>query len=394
MAVTNALKVLRVVQGVYLHPLQQHVLPKIAGASGIELARFKTAYHALVAVTLQTSRFWTHLSTFLRQQTAKVLGPKSRQDEETGEVLEDYTPKIEEARMRTAAVMETANEVGLGGSEGQRVFADVMSEALTEHVNNTCAGKWAKGSPWLATLRAWVQEEFARFAHDVLSCLNEDSESEDDVTTTVTLADVRHWQERAVVELGLLRLRELFDIIVDWNGDTSGGIEDLEHYITTATARTHLVTHFSAVLSQRLLQPGASTTQILQVYISIIRAFAVLDPRGVLIDRLARPIRRYLRDREDTVRIIVCGLLADPDEDAANTDALVELAVELKKSTASADDNDEDLDWDNNRWMPYPVDAGPGRSGRGQILDGADDDLDRIQEIQKRRCHWDIDQSF
>jgi anaphase-promoting complex subunit 2 len=31
-----------------------------------------------------------------------------------------------------------------------------------------------------------------------------------------------------------------------------------------------------------------------------------------MLDRIARPIRRYLRDREDTVKVIVSGLLADP----------------------------------------------------------------------------------
>ena len=88
----------------------------------------------------------------------------------------------------------------------------------------------------------------------------------------------------------------------------------MQTYITTPATRNHLVSSFTQVLSQRLLHPGASTSEILQIYISLIRAFTLLDPRGVLIDRVARPIRHYLRDREDTVRVIVAGLLANRDE--------------------------------------------------------------------------------
>lgn len=127
------------------------------------------------------------------------------------------------------------------------------------------------------------------------------------------------------------------------------------------------------MLSQRLLHPGASTFEILQIYISLIRAFALLDPRGVLIDRVARPIRRYLRDREDTVRVIVAGLLASPAEEdnkgndhmMRQEDVLVDLAVELNRAAelvAQSDDN-QDLDWDDMNWTPDPVDAGPGRIG-------------------------------
>ena len=133
--------------------------------------------------------------------------------------------------------------------------------------------------------------------------------------------------------------------------------------------RNHLVTSFTQVLSQRLLHPGASTTEILQIYISLIRAFALLDPRGVLIDRVARPIRRYLRDREDTVRVIVAGLLVNKEEDKdgeeqmlGQEDTLKDLASELNRVSelAAQSDDDQDLNWDDMNWTPDPVDAGPG----------------------------------
>ena len=146
----------------------------------------------------------------------------------------------------------------------------------------------------------------------------------------------------------------------------------IEPYLTAPLTRSHLVTSLTHVLSQRLLHPGASTIDILRIYISLIRMFALLDPPGVLIDRIARPIRRYLRDREDTVRVIVTGLLASTEGDDdeivehghGQGNVLVELAIELNQASelAAQGDDDDDLDWDDMRWMPDPVDAGPGRA--------------------------------
>ena len=108
---------------------------------------------------------------------------------------------------------------------------------------------------------------------------------------------------------------------------------------------------------------------ILQFYISLIRAFSFLDPTGVLLDKVARPIRRYLREREDTIHIVVAGLLADPDDVSRNdslnpaNDVLLDLATELNRSAeyvGQGGDDDGDMDWDDMNWEPDPIDAGPG----------------------------------
>lgn len=101
---------------------------------------------------------------------------------------------------------------------------------------------------------------------------------------------------------------------------------------------------------------------ILQIYISLIRAFYLLDPTGVLLDRVARPIRRYLKERDDTVKVIVTGLLADSDGQSKpqSGESLIELAYELNhvSSVTTASDG-IDLDWDDMSWTPDPIDAGP-----------------------------------
>lgn len=173
--------------------------------------------------------------------------------------------------------------------------------------------------------------------------------------------DLESWKRIAVGRLGRLRVGELFDIVVEWP-ESLGGVEDLKSYIISPQTRLHLTTTFTSALSTRLLHPAAATSDILRAYISLIRAFTVLDPRGVLLDRVSRGIRRYLRERDDTVRVIVRGImsesLTDGSEDAED---LSELAQELGKGIPATQQGGglEELDYDDLSWAPDPVDAGP-----------------------------------
>jgi len=317
----------------------------------------------MIAMSLSQSSFTWILAQFLKRQGSVVLGLEMDlplEDENSMDV--DQPSLIRATRNETLHIMKCVDHVGLGGAHSQRILAEVMSELLTSHVNSAYAGQWTSPSTIPAQLESWVENHFARFAVEVLACLRKNRKLAADQVSEITTTDLENWKKRAIGDLGALRLRELFDIVVEWDNNSRGAIEDLKKYITTTAARLHLTTSFSTVISYRLLQPGASTAEILQVYICIIRAFAVLDPKGVLLDRLARPIRRYLRDRDDTAKIIVGGLLADASDESGSADVLVELAVELNKVTEIAgDDDDGELDWDDMNWVPDPVDAGPGR---------------------------------
>lgn len=339
----------------------------------------------MISVSLSKSNFAHHLAQFLNRQGSIVLGLDTDvplQDENSMDV--DQPSLVHDIRNETLHIMKCVDHVGLGGAQAQRILAEVMSELLTTHVNSTYAGQWTSPSIIPIQLDTWVENHFARFAVEVLACLRKSRKLAEDPVSEITTTDLENWKKRAIGDLGALRLRELFDIVVEWDNNSRGAIEDLKKYITTPAARLHLTTSFSAGISHRLLQPGASTAQILQVYICIIRAFAVLDPKGVLLDRLARPIRRYLRDRDDTAKIIVGGLLADVTDEPGSTDVLVELAVELNKATEIAgDDDDGELDWDDMNWVPDPVDAGPGRD----IILGPQSLANTSQEYKKSKSH-------
>ena len=100
------------------------------------------------------------------------------------------------------------------------------------------------------------------------------------------------------------------------------------------------------------------------MYIYTIRAFNELDPKGVLLERVARPIRRYLRDRDDTARIIVASLLANTEDTETSNPSAVEISLEIAQEmqnpiASNSHEVDVDLDWGNMDWTPDPIDAGP-----------------------------------
>lgn len=353
------------------------------------MLRIKERFQGLFAYSLSEEGLFQHLSHFLKQKASLILGNHGT------EIFDDESVNVQDERKLTLNFMQSLNDVGLGGPEAQRVFAEIMSNALTDHIKWNYSGQWNSPSTITDRLRGWVENDFARLAVEVLACLKEADDASSEELTKITHSDVEQWQAIGINKLGILRTSELFNIIVDWENDSSGAIEDLRHYVTTTESRLHLTSSFIDDLSVRLLQPGASTTEILQVYISIIRAFAILDPKGVLLERVARPIRQYLRERDDTVTIVVGGLLADPEDESVSSEVLLELAAEVYKSTSLAGEDEADdgeLDWDDMSWMPDPIDAGPG----GMDTHFEDENwliLARVQKVEKCRHYRVFNQS-
>lgn len=358
--------------------------------------KLRTSFHMMVAYALPWSLRSTLLTHVITTEALVILGidklGEERDADESGSVddmevdrqfsvsYQDWRnePSVdarmmlmagEDARVSASreillVLFDGLQMVGMGGDKAQKVFASVMDTMLSEFIRAAYTGQWEGPSLVVQHLRHWIENVFARLVVQVLAIINtpESGVREPD-SLDVNLSDVEKWQEIGISRLGALRAGELFDIIVEWPA-SSGAIEDLRHFTTYPAARSHLTHSFIAVLNQRLLHPGASTVEILQVYISIIRAFNLLDPKGVLLDRIARPIRRYLRDRDDTVKVIVGGLLSDPtDADgqtASHTDTLVELSAELTKAHQNSLRADSgELDWDDMNWVPDPVDAAP-----------------------------------
>ena len=120
-------------------------------------------------------------------------------------------------------------------------------------------------------------------------------------------------------------------------------------------------------VSNRLLKPGADTSNIIQVYVCAIKALRHVDPSGVLLEAVSEPMRGYLKARADTVRQIVTSL-TDPE-----SSELLESSGGGGDADFLQDDHgveDDSLDPDEIKgderamlkWAPDPVAADPTRS--------------------------------
>lgn len=106
---------------------------------------------------------------------------------------------------------------------------------------------------------------------------------------------------------------------------------------------------------KRLLHPGAETKDVITQYISTIRVLRILDPQGVLLHKVADPIRQHLRSRADTIKCIVATLVEGEELQDEN---------ELGGADGNIDQGNMDgvENFVDNRWEPEPVDAAPGGS--------------------------------
>lgn len=397
---------LQLARRIYLTPIVHYLLPSISTPhqSGL-LAQSQRAFHTVVSYSLP----WREISPLLTSDIACdamiILGldtldenadseTMSTEDmemertwsvaykdwrEETPETQAQMMAECEDqrvtiARDRLLAFLNDLQLVGLGADKAQKVFAKVMHLLLGYFINAAYPGEWESPSAVPQHLGQWIENVYARFVAQVLPIIHSDAPGSQSEAMDVSSGDIEKWRAMGIARLGMLRVSELFDVVVEWPA-SKGAVEDLRHFVTQTRPRAYVTHWFALNLQQRLLHPGASTVQILQVYISVIRAFHLLDPTGVLLDRIARPIRRYLRDRDDTVKVIVSGLLTDPatvEGPAAAENTLVELAVELTRlNQDSGQSQNSEVDFDDLNWLPDPVDAAPDyrKPKRADVID-------------------------
>ncbi|OBZ71191.1 Anaphase-promoting complex subunit 2 [Grifola frondosa] len=225
----------------------------------------------------------------------------------------------------------------------ESLISSVCYEHIEAHVLETCTGKW--GEPMLAPLREWMADKVvpwmimpyargARTAAEAQSMLQSVG-SRFDFHVCKTLSD--------------LRTREIFDIIIDYP-DSLSALQDLKECLQRVDQRTQLVATLRKANKRRLLHPGADTKDILTQYVSIIRCLRIVDPPGVLLFKVADPIRRYLRERADTIRCIVASLVGDGE----SGDSLVDENEPIQPLQQMQVE-----DYTDPNWEPEPIDAGP-----------------------------------
>ncbi|KAI5868664.1 hypothetical protein GGS23DRAFT_546685 [Durotheca rogersii] len=334
------------------------------------LARFWRDLHALVGNSMSAA-LAAALRSVLGQLMRTVLGVRASgsgrgggKDKEEGADADE----VQRARSELLQLVESLRDVGLAGERFQILFAELLDGITVDYIRQTYAGVWEpnEDDAWsrirtsarvriqprcVRELSVWVEDHCARLAVEVTGRLGGGLQ--------VSWTDLEKWKEIATGRLAALRIDELFDIVVSWPS-SEGGVDDLRYAITTPQRRLQLTDAFSNTLQKRLLHPGRSTLDILRTYIAMIRTFHKLDHSRVLLDRVAYSLQMYLCTREDTVRIIVTGLLANRDEvdSEARKTKLVELVELLFQDPGRNGFARPDEEWEDLDWVPPPVDAG------------------------------------
>jgi anaphase-promoting complex subunit 2 len=367
-------RALEQVQIVYLQGIDEHLLPviqqiasattirpskptQIVEADTLEAAswKFRRDIHAVFAHCLPSQRLSKTLSYVLYDSGCKLFHVYTRQDG----LQPSTAPKVTtESRKRMTILLQGLERVGLGGDSAQKAFAHAMNKLLDSFMaSHYLKVDWYSKQSIVPQLRVWIKNGFCPLVELVLECLRCEQSS-------VLPTEVTSWQEMALSRLGRARVDNLFDFVMNWD-KSLGAVLDIKEYLKVAGAKQHLTSSFSQQISRRLLHPGATSTYVLNVYISIIRSFHVLEPKGVLLERVARPIRRYLKEREDTARIIISSLLTDLSDEtgtkfSSTSDLSYEIACEMAKPISNyGQDMDEELNWGDMNWQPLPQDASP-----------------------------------
>jgi len=175
----------------------------------------------------------------------------------------------------------------------------------------------------------------------------------------------------ALARLGLARTNNMLDYVQTWP-DSLGAILDVREYLNLPDAKQHVAHSFIQQLSDRVLHAGATTAEILSIYVAMIKVFKTLDNRSVLLEKVAQPVRNFLRERADTGKVIATSLLAELDQRndliqhgglPTLDDVCLEITreVSLSESATSIMTKKETnlLDFDDMNWLPDPIDAGP-----------------------------------
>ncbi|KAJ3549516.1 hypothetical protein NM688_g5170 [Phlebia brevispora] len=222
-------------------------------------------------------------------------------------------------------------------------ISSVCYEYIEQHILETCEKEWDK--PMLSAMREWMTDNivpwmilpYARGARNTEEArtMLQGIGARLDFHVCKTLAD--------------LRIQEIFDIIIDFP-ESQKALEDLKECLQRVDHRAQLVQSLRKANRRRLLHPGAATKTILEQYVSIIRCLRIVDPPGVLLFKVADPIRRYLRERSDTIRCIVASLVGDGE----SGDSLVDENEPIQPLQQAQVD-----DYADPNWEPEPLDAGP-----------------------------------
>lgn len=292
--------------------------------------------------------------------------------------------------------------VQLNGLGFSRVVEDVVSCVVFENIDEVVGERTAAtlGERALPTMWEWVEEFLVPWVRTVLpqsasstSSLLVDAQ-QGIIQNGVDEAreqQVCQWRKRMSFHLhnsvGNIRIGQLLTLI-DLFPESMPALEDLKDCIASTDLKPDVTNALRQQFTDKMLNAGTMTSDILKQYVNMIRALRFLDRSDVILENVSGPVHDYLRRRPDTVRCIVSDMTgdgelyqelkrgrtkkpADEDGDGQSRDDSQAQGRSVREQDEdeclSIDgDLDADLHFDvnaYNNWEPDPIDA-PSRDGK------------------------------
>ena len=214
-----------------------------------------------------------------------------------------------------------------------------------------------------SNLLPWINDTLLKGTH------NDENQKETTTTTTTNTTDPSWcwWSrtlERTCTECVCRHyLTHMFDIVADYP-DSLPAVTDLRTVLErTGGLQATLAQTLQEALARRLCHTGATTGQIIDVYVNAIRVLRRIDPSDRLLTAVAQPVRQYLKGRADTVRSIIgslTGKTATSSSASATTPATSsDLYQELRRQDAKpledvTVDSDDEEECPTLEWNPPP----------------------------------------
>ena len=222
----------------------------------------------------------------------------------------------------------------------EKEYIEAFIKLLENYIISNCQDKFT--TPQIPIIKQWLNSTLQPF---VLLALNDGHFNDQIVLSTPSYFKLFTNLNSSLYYLFVtVRSKSLFEIVADFP-ENIVAIRELKEAAHTSNSMGQIGKIFRSIIKKRLLHTGASTGQILDIYILMIRSLRIIDPSDLLLNYVAAPVRDYLMSRKDTVRSIVSSLTEGKNS---------ELHSELRKGGSleyGADEDDEDMGPGEN-WEP------------------------------------------
>ncbi|QIX00377.1 hypothetical protein AMS68_005894 [Peltaster fructicola] len=254
--------------------------------------------------------------------------------------------------------LERLEMIGLGGELAERALAAAALRFVNEYlVERRCFRvDWKKRETVADRLMVYAECTLSDALELALSKISHGFRGISQAQKDVLI-------ETAISSVGVYRTASIFDYIKVWP-HSEGAILDIKTWLDLkrVSDKAAVCAATDEQLQRRLLHAGASTAEVLGVYVNLINVFNKLDVRGVLLEKVSPTIRNYLRGRSDAVNVLAESLFdsGSPSEEP-NTDIELCRAVgqELARATTAENGPARMTDWNDMQWLPDPIDAAP-----------------------------------